>query len=330
MGLFDFLKRAADSPAASTPEAREAIARRHRFETLRDDGVRAMRMGEHAFAAKCLGAALDMEPDDLKTTGYMAECLLQMQDYAGARPRLERLAEAEPRNVEVRLLLVTSLEKTDDIAAMRAAAEALLADFPDEPRAACLAADAAHRQGDSFPAIALLTQTLQAHESYTAARLLRARILADMGQWNEVLQDTALLTAGTDGTESAAWQLHGDALAATGQDEAARAVFAQMLENNPFDREAVLRLGALCEAAGDYGRALSVYDEAVALQPDFAEAYKRRGGVKLALHDEAGAADDLKRSLELQPAQAESIDGEYTNMENSMNARYRAMNPYGF
>lgn len=330
MGLFDFLKRTGSDPDAATPEAREAIARQHRFETLRDDGVRAMHMGEHAFAAKCLGAALELEPDDLKTTGYMAECLLRMQDFASARPLLERLTAADPNNVEVRLLFVTALERTGDIAAMRTAADALRAEFPDEPRAVCLAADAAHRQGDSFSAIALLTQILQANEDDTAARQLRARILADMGQWNEALQDTAVLADGTGEADNAVLQLHGDALAATGQDEAARTVFERMLENDPFDREAVLRLGALCEATADYGRALSVYDEAVALQPDFAEAYKRRGGVKLALHDEAGAADDLKRSLELQPAQAESIDGEFSNVENSMNARYRAMNPYGF
>ena len=43
-----------------------------------------------------------------------------------------------------------------------------------------------------------------------------------------------------------------------------------------------------------------------------------------------GAADDLKRSLELAPEKAAELDGEYTNVENQMNARYRSMNPYGF
>lgn len=330
MGLFDFLKRRDDATEGTdAAAAREQTAQRHRFETLRDDGVRAMRMGAADYAAKCFAAALEMQPEDLRTTGYMAECLCGMQEYAAARPYLERLAAAEPRNVEVRLLLARSLGRTADFPAMRTACDALMADFPDEPRAVRLAAEAARGLGDALSAVALLTRALAADEEDTAARLLRARVLADMGQWNEVLADTERLNAGGAAGEDALL-LHGDALAATGRTDEAQAVFVRLLENNPFDRDATLRLGGLHEAAGTYDRALAVYDEAIALQPDFAEAYKRRGGVRLALHDEAGAADDLKRALELQPEAAKSIDGEFSSLQDQVNARYRAMNPYGF
>lgn len=330
MGLFDFLKSLSGGQTAAAGDgSREETERRRRFETLRDDGVRAMGMGESAFAAKCFAAALELEPDDLKTTGYMAECRLRMREYAEALPCLERLAQAEPRNVEVRLLLAEAQGKTGDFAAMQAGCATLLADFPDEPRAAYRAAEAAHGLGDGFSAIALLTRTLQAHEDYAAARLLRARVLADMGQWNEVLADTEVLAA-APAAGSECLLLHGDALVAAGRNDEAKAVFMRMLGNDPFDRDATLRLGGLYEAEGAYDRALALYDEAVALQPDFAGAYKRRGGVRLALHDEAGAADDLKKALEIQPDAAKSIDGEYTNVENRMNAAFRSMNPYGF
>ena len=57
-----------------------------------------------------------------------------------------------------------------------------------------MAAESAHGKGDDFAAIAFLTQAIALHEDYVEARHLRAEILAEMGQWREVLEDTAVLT----------------------------------------------------------------------------------------------------------------------------------------
>lgn len=84
---------------------------------------------------------------------------------------------------------------------------------------------------------------------------------------------------------------------------------------NPFSREAVLKLGSLYEQTAQWDKALAVYDEAINMQPKFAAAYKARGGVKNHLKDVAGAAEDLKRSLELEPELAKAVDGEYANVE---------------
>ena len=48
------------------------------------------------------------------------------------------------------------------------------------------------------------------------------------------------------------------------------------------------------------------------------------------MNDEAGAAEDLRKSLDLQPEEGASADGEFTTVENKMAERYRNMNPYGF
>ena len=48
------------------------------------------------------------------------------------------------------------------------------------------------------------------------------------------------------------------------------------------------------------------------------------------MKDEAGAAEDLRKSLELQPEKSTSAEGEFTSVENKMAERYRDMNPYGF
>ena len=84
MGLFDLFKSKATN---ENQETQEATAPQVSFEVLRDDGVRAMKMGEVPFAAKCFTAALEMK-DDLTTLSYLAEAQIRMQNYEEARPSL--------------------------------------------------------------------------------------------------------------------------------------------------------------------------------------------------------------------------------------------------
>lgn len=62
-----------------------------------------------------------------------------------------------------------------------------------------------------------------------------------------------------------------------------------------------MRAGKAYVSTHQLDKALQLYDEAIDLQPDFAEAYKERGNVRMQLHDKEGAMDDLKKSLELAP-----------------------------
>lgn len=277
-----------------------------KFETLRDDGVRAMQMGELPYAEKC-----------------------RMQKRAEALPLLKEICEAEADNVEVALLLAQTQGCLEQFSDERATCQAILAAHPDEPRALYLTAEADNGLGEEFQAIAHLTQCLQLRSDYQAAQLLRARVLAKMGQWTEVLSDAETLVQ-TDAENEEYLTLRAQARAALGQTDGAAADLQQVLSLNPFNRDAVLKLGSLYEQTSLWDKALALYDEAIELQPEFAEAYKARGGVRHHLKDEAGAADDLKRSLELAPEKAQELDGEYTNVENEMKAKYTSLNPFGF
>lgn len=299
-----------------------------KFETLRDDGVRAMQMGELPYAEKCFLAALDIERDT-KTLSFLAETYLCMRNSEKACPLLSELHAKEPDNVEVALLLAQTQGELKLFADQRTTCEEILAAHADEARALFLDAEALHGLGDDIMAIARLTQSLVLEPEYHRALKLRAEILGHMGQWTSALDDIeALVAADADNEEYLL--LRAEAHTALSNSDKAIADYQRVLENNPFSREAVLRLGKLYEETTRWDKALALYDEAIDLQPQFAEAYKARGGVRHHLKDEAGAADDLKRSLELAPEQAKALDGEYTNLENRMKDMYRQNNPYQF
>lgn len=297
------------------------------YNTLRDDGIRAMQMGEVPYAVKCFSAALEIK-HDLQMLSLLAEAHLRMGNHEAALPLLEEISQSPEDTLEVDLLLAQTqghLKRYED---ERKTTAAILSAHPEEARALYLAAEADHGLKDDFMAIAHLTQCLALRADYEQALLLRAQVLASMGQWNEVLADANALVEKQADSE-AYLSLRADAYAALGRYDEAIADYETVRTLNPFT-DSVLRLGALYEQTTRWDKALQLYDEVIDLRPDFAPAYKARGGVKHHLKDEAGAAEDLKRSLEIAPESAKELEGQFSNIENRMDDYYKSLNPMQF
>lgn len=322
-----FFQRIFGAPQ-NTSEEQDQRSQERNFNTLRDDGIRAMRMGESGYAVRCFESALSIK-DDVQTRGLLAEACLRQGNLEKALPLLETLAAAEPANISVRLLWANTLGRMKRYDEMKTICDDLVKEAETDAAVLYACAEAAHGLNDLFTAIARLTQTIEQTPNHLPARLLRARILCDMGQAAQAMEDIdVLLQADAENEEYGL--LHAEALLQIGQTEEGEAVLLHVHEIYPFCRDAVLRLGTIYENTSRRDKALAIYDEAIELQPDFAEAYKQRGGVRLALHDKEGAADDLRRALELKPEVVSEVEGEFSNVENQMAERYRNMNPYGF
>ena len=54
-------------------------------------------------------------------------------------------------------------------------------------------------------------------------------------------------------------------------------------------------------------------DEAIELNPDSPTLYHERGRAKLLNGDKEGSMEDLKKELELNPKEAERLNGEFDN-----------------
>ena len=180
-----------------------------------------------------------------------------------------------------------------------------------------------------FPAITFLSKALELQPRYSAPRLLRAQIFVSKSEYNKALEDANVLTE-LDAENEDFLLLKADALAGNGQAEAAEAAYESLLALNPFCQEGVLHCADFYRSTARYEKALQVCNEAIELEPDFALAYRLRSDIKKDMNDEAGAAEDLRKSLDLQPEEGASADGEFTTVENKMAERYRNMNPYGF
>lgn len=303
------------------------------FATLRDDGIRALQMGEAGYAEKCFRAAWALQ-HDRKVAGLLAEACLRQDKQTEALPILEELnAQAGGDALELSLVLARTQGQLKLYADERQTTEHILEQHADEPRALYLAGEAAHGLDEDEEALTHLSHCLSLRPDYHEARLLRGRIWLKQARWNEALKDAETLVA-TDEHNEAYLMLRAQAAEGMGHIAEAMTDYQRVYDLDPYNGDALLRLGRYHSDAGEWHKALSLYDEAIDLRPDFAAAYRARSAVRHHLHDETGAAEDQKRVLELtadKPEQEKQEgDEDYTTVENQWDEKYRKMNPYGF
>lgn len=298
------------------------------FETLRDDGIRAMYTGQLIYAEKCFLAALKRRNDD-HTKSFLAEVYINKQEGGKALPLLKDLATRHKNDVPLHLAAAHAAELCGEWETVNEAGLAISCLDAEDPNGLFYQAKAQHELKNKLSAIALLTQLLEKHPDDYKALKLRAHTLFSMQQYAEAEKDIdKVLNSGAADEE--AYNLKGDIRYALEDADGAINAYVHMRELNPFNRESILLQTAVYIDRQQLDKAINLLDEAICLQPDFAEAYKQRGAVHRMLHNEDCEVDDLKKALGLSHNQSGKIDKEYSSLEERMNAEARLRNPFGF
>ncbi len=326
---MDTAENETNTQTAETVNEEQANKERDKeFETLRDDGLRAMRMNEYQYAERLFIGALTRK-DDEDTRSYLAEVYLRLGAGAKALPLLESLSEKHPDNEDLHITVAQAAEQAGDWDKMRKAANLAYELNDNNPNALFLIAKADYQQKEYLQTVTVLTQLLSKRFDAAPIYQLRAQTLFDMQQYDSAEKDVDELLSRDEVSEET-YQLKGDIRYALEDYDGAVEFYKKMRENDPFNKASVLRENVIYLKQNNLERAINLLDEAIELQPDFSEAYFQRGNIRRQLHDNAGATDDLKRSLELNKKIAAQFNGEYSNIENQMNAQARLRNPFGF
>lgn len=292
-----FKKLFGDDNSAETPAEENA----KNVEVLKYDGVRAMKTGQIAYAIQCFEHVLDIQ-DDLEVRDYLSQCYIHNNELRPAYEQLQKLAEIKPDNIEIFIRMARVAYMMEDYEAMAADCEKAKLLDKDNAEIDYLNAQACIGQGNMIGAIAMLTRAIALDDKFAAAYLLRGNTLRKMGDVKS-------------SDEDAAWLL-------------------QHTENN----EDVLMLKArIEEAKGEHDNALEYYNKVVDVNPFAIDAFRERGAVKLVKGDKEGAEEDMKQVLELNPQEAESVNGKYQaegregqDIQQRMKQKYKENNPYGF
>ena len=117
MGIFSSLFGGSKSPEQENEK---------KFDILKYDGIRAMRIGKLTYAIKCFEEATALR-EDLETMLHQANAYVRANRMDDARQLMERATHLEPRRASTYLALANLCYMAEDYAAMNKACQDALA-----------------------------------------------------------------------------------------------------------------------------------------------------------------------------------------------------------
>lgn len=279
------------------------------FEIFKYDGMRAQRMGHADYAIKCFTEALALQ-EDFEAMGYLVQVYIQTGSLDKGRGLLERMIKLEPDHTSTYLTLANLCYMQEDYSTMAEAARKAIGIEEGNAMAHYLLGKASNGQEDTIVCITHLTKAIGMKEDFVEARLLRAEALAKMQQYKEAMEDIDAILAHNAEDENALL-LRGKIKEATGAKEEAENDYRSITELNPFNEQAFLCLGRLYITQNKPVEAIALFDEAIELNLNFAEAYHERSRAKLLNGDREGSVEDLEKELEIKSNEVQHINRLY-------------------
>jgi len=295
---MNFLKALFGSKTETIEERKEEENAKN-FDVLKYDGVRAMQIGQIAYAIQCFSHALKLK-EDLETRDYLSQTLIRNGDLLPAYDQLLKLSEAHPDNLNIFIRMADVAYMMEDYQAMANACEKALLVDDRNVQVLFFYARACKGQGDDANAIAMLTKALSLESDYGDARLMRGEIYLDVDDLDSADADAVYLLQHTQ------------------------------------DSEEVFLLKARIETKrGNHAHAIDYLNKIIALNPFSAVAFRERSAAKQALGDAVGAEEDCKNADEIEPEKENQNAGladeeAQLGIEEKVKRAYRNNNPYGF
>lgn len=258
------------------PEEKKKRDEARDFDVLRDDGVRALRSGQAAYAVKCFRKALEIK-DELQIHDYLSQALIRNDELRPAMQELHLLAEAEPENIQIFITMARVAYMLEDYQAMNEACEKATLLDSDNAEVVFLYGRASLGQQDLVNAVAMFTKTIMLDENYGDAYLQRGETLLKMGDIE-------------------------------GADEDADHLLALAPENE----DVMLLKARVLVAQKKYDEAIEVYGRVIEGNPFCVLAFKERGAVYMSLDKKAEAEADMRKVLELNPNEFANVNGTYS------------------
>lgn len=291
------------------------------------DGLKALKLGKTDYAMECFRRATGIK-EDREVRENMARVCVVKDDFDSAIEHLLKVLELVPDDLKVMETLakvsyeVEKYDVMDDVCAKALAVNDGLA-FPH-----LYMGKKAKATGDMLGAVAQTTMAIAADKDCFEAYKLRANTLAEMAQYADAVRDVDYILEHDANADEEVKLQKADLCACTGAGEEAIARYREVIDYNPFIPAAYVKLSLVLQREKSGDDAMNALEEGLEQNPESSELYKARGGLRLALGDKEGAADDLKRSLELAPEEEKKLTGEFKSMESKMLDSYNMLNPY--
>lgn len=301
---------------AGDGEKTEEKEKERKFDILKYDGVKALKMGKAGYAVRCFNEALNFR-EEAETLEYLATAYIRQGENAEAIETYNRLAALVPEDTNTFFKRAQLYLLEDQFEAAIGDCQSVLQRTPDY-RAFLLMANARYKLGNMEEAISDLTQAAGLKDDAMDIFLLRSSAYYNSGQYEKALDDInkAIELAPE---EEAAYMQRAKIREAFQDYEAALQDYATVTELDPFHEQAYLESGRILLANQRIDEVIRYFDEALEINPDFGKAYLARAEAKKLKGDDEGAQKDLETGTALCNETEEKVkspvnfDGLYAN-----------------
>lgn len=255
------------------------------FDTLKYDGVRAMKSGEIDFAVKCFRHALSMK-DDLEIHDYLSQALIAQNNLIEAYDELQIMAEAQPDNQAIFIRMANVAFMMEDYGALSNACEKAMLIDDSNAEVMYLYGRGCIGQDDDVNAVAMLTRAITLNDKFYDAYLLRSQANLRLEKIDEASADADFL-----------------------------------LEQVGENEDVLLLKARIARAQGNDDDAIAFYGRVINENPFREEAYRERAELRRKSGDEQGAEEDLKKADEVAPEDQKSAENE--KIQQKVEKKYR-------
>ena len=217
---------------------------------------------------------------------------------------IQRHLTEDPDSATFNYLQAFALLSKNDLEGAYAAVDRALATDPAFEGAAALKGRILEAQGDREGALEWYRKEADSatnDQVKTEAYLAMTVVAEDLGK-DDVAQEALEAVIAIAPDQVNLYQELANLYTRTGQIEKAQEMMDKVAElGGDLDPNALYNLGANAVNSGDQEAAVRYFEGAIAAKPDFAEAYLRLGFARLNLGNLEGAAEALRKYLELDP-----------------------------
>lgn len=276
---------------ADDGEKAEEKEKERKFDILKYDGVKALKMGKTGYAVRCFNEALNLR-EEAEALEYLAMAYIRQGENAEAIETYNRLTVLVPEDTDTFLKRAQLYLQEEQFEAAIGDCRSVLQRTPDY-RAFLLMANARYKLGGMEDAVDDLTQAAGLKDDAMDIYLLRSSAYYNMGQYEKALADIdrAIELAPE---EEAAYMQRAKIREACQDCEAALQDYAAVTELNPFHEQAYLESGRILLENRRIDEVILYFDEALEISPDFGKVYLARAEAKKLKGDDEGAQKDLE------------------------------------
>ncbi len=321
MGFFKKLFGGKEPSDEERDQKRDANS----FDTLKYNGLQALRIGKTGHAITYLTHALDIQEDE-EAHAMLVNAYIRDNDLESAAEVAKELCEYFPENANHPLSLAQLLFQLERYEEMESALHAAIKLAPESYLPYHLLAEKHLSTGALSEGEAQVTKALELNGESYDSYLLRARIYRAEGKYAEALSDLDHLTVTGHGNDDVLL-LRGNLEEETGNSESALQTYQEVLSENPFNREAYSKIAQLQVQFEQYEDAETTINDAIEQNGEYAQIILARKELKEALGDTDGATEDAALASKLQ-AEEEVAEHKEANLEQEIKEKYSSINPF--